>query len=97
MCTPTFVWCFCKELNIPRRHFLATTTKQDVDGEILKWNYAFSATLEYANCSLDAIVLASCEGDLMVVLGRCLQTSVLSLAGSLPINDRQTLSKTDIC
>ena len=24
----------------------------------------------------------------VVVLGRCLQTSVLSLAGSLPINDR---------
>ena len=32
-----------------------------------------------------------------VVLGRCSQTSVLPLAGSLPINDRQNLSKTDIC
>ena len=31
--------------------------------------YAFSATLEYGNCSLDAIVLASCDGDLMA--GSC--------------------------
>ena len=48
---------------------------------------------KYCNCSsfeLQWIYSA-------VVLGRCSQTSVLSLAGSLPINDRQNLSKTDIC
>ena len=28
-------------------------------------DYAFSGTLEYANCSLGAIVWVSCEGDLM--------------------------------
>ena len=48
-----------------------------MDGEILEWDYAFPGILEYANCSLDAIVWASYEGDL-IAPGYPLQSEDLS-------------------
>ena len=48
---PPFVSCICKELNGPRGYVSPTTAKEEVDGEILEWDYAFSGNLEYANCS----------------------------------------------